>query len=129
MIGNGKLQGDVEEQIRNLGLEERSKILSNRTDIPDLLNSMDRFVFPSIFEGLGIVLIEAQRAGIKCVASSNVPKAAVVSNLVKQLDLTLSAENWADEIINLEVDAIEYQGIDEWDMRNVINKLEDLYQS
>lgn len=129
LIGNGKLQEDVEKQIRELGLEERSKILSNRTDIPDLLNSMDRFVFPSIFEGLGIVLIEAQRAGIKCVASSNVPKAAVVSNLVKQLDLTLSAENWADEIINLEVDAIEYQGIDEWDMRNVINKLEDLYPS
>lgn len=127
LIGNGKLQPEIEKQLKDYGLEHRSMILSHRTDIPDLLNAMDKFVFPSVFEGLGIVLIEAQRAGLECIASDTVPKAAVVSNLVKQLSLELSAEEWADEVMKFQVASPEYQGIEEWDMSCVIQKLEELY--
>lgn len=127
LIGNGKLQPEIEQQIEMYGLTHRSKILSYRTDVPNLLNAMDKFVFPSIFEGLGIVLIEAQKAGLECVVSDTVPKAAIVSNLVKQLSLDLSAEAWAEEIRNFKVDSVEYQGIEEWNMSHVVQKLEELY--
>ncbi len=129
LIGNGKIQPEIEQQIKMHGLEHRSMILSHRTDIPDLLGAMDKFVFPSVFEGLGIVLIEAQRAGVECIASDRVPKAAIVSNLVKQLSLELSAEEWADEVLGFQVDSVQYQGIEEWNMSRVVQHLEKLYDS
>ena len=129
MIGNGKLQEEIEEKLKSLGLNHRSLILSQRTDIPDLLNAMDRFVFPSVFEGLGIVLIEAQKAGIPCIASDAVPKAAVVSNLVKQLGLKLSAKEWAEEILGWEVETIESKGLEAWDMNKVVLRLEEYYEA
>ena len=129
MIGNGKLQEEIEEKLKSLGLNHRSLILSQRTDIPDLLNAMDRFVFPSVFEGLGIVLIEAQKAGIPCIASDAVPKAAVVSNLVKQLDLKLSAKEWAEEILDWEVESVESKGLEAWDMNKVVLRLEEYYEA
>ena len=104
-------------------------ILSQRTDIPNLLNAMDRFVFPSVFEGLGIVLIEAQKAGVPCIASDVVPKAAVVSNLVKQLDLGLLAKDWANEVIDWEVQSVESKGLEEWDMSKVVLRLEEYYEA
>ena len=55
---------------------DKYMILSKRTDIPDLMNAMDKFVFPSNYEGLGIVLIEAQKIGLECVISHVVPDAA-----------------------------------------------------
>lgn len=129
LIGNGKLQPEIERQLKELGLEKCSKILSYISDIPDLLGAMDRFVFPSIFEGLGIVLIEAQKAGLSCIVSDAVPKAAIVSNLVKQLDLKFSADQWAEETMNWNVDSVKYCGIEDWDMKRVILRLEEIYNS
>ena len=127
MIGKGSLQKEIENQLTELGLSERYLILSSRTDIPDLMNAMDKFVFPSNYEGLGIVLIEAQKIGLECIISHVVPKAAIVSNLVKKVQLDDSAEKWAEEILNFQVDHVEYYGIDEWDMRQVVLRLEEYY--
>lgn len=127
MVGNGSLQKETEERLKELGLEERYKILSNRTDIPDLMNAMDKFVFPSNYEGLGIVLIEAQKIGLECIISNAVPDAAIVSNLIKRVDLTASASEWAEEIVNFHVDKTEYLGIEEWDMNQVVRHLEEFY--
>ena len=129
LVGNGSLQKQTEEQLKQLGLENSYKILSHRTDIPDLLNAMDKFIFPSKCEGLGISLIEAQRAGLPCVVSSTVPQAATVSNLVKSLDLEAGAEVWAEELEKLSVDKVIYDGMDAWDMQKIIHSLEKLYVS
>ena len=127
LIGNGPMQEQIENQINKHGLESCCKILSRRTDIPDLLGAMDKFVFPSVYEGLGIVLIEAQKAGLECIISEAVPNEAIVSNLVKKLDLSLSAEVWAEEVMDFNVDSVEYCGMDAWDMNSVIKKLEHIY--
>jgi len=127
LIGNGPLEKEIKKQLKELGLEEDYKILSYRNDIPDLLNVMDVFVFPSIFEGLGIVLIEAQKMKRKCVISNAVPDAVLVSNLVKKLDLKSSAEEWADEIINFNVLEVQYRDLEEWDMKCVVRHLEEIY--
>ncbi len=127
MIGNGSLQEDVEEQLEKLGLKDRYLILSNRGDIPALLQSMDCFVFPSRFEGLGIVLIEAQKMGLPCIISNMVPEAADVSNLIKRMDLAQSAKEWAEMAMNFKVDRVEYYDIDAWDMECVVRVLESYY--
>lgn len=127
MIGNGSLQKETESILKDLGLGDKYKILSNRTDIPDLMSAMDKFVFPSNHEGLGIVLIEAQKIGLECIISHVVPDAAIVSNLVKKVDLKASADIWAEEIKNFHVEEAEYLGIDEWDMKQVVLRLEEYY--
>ena len=127
MIGNGSLQKETEIRLKELGLEENYKILSNRTDIPDLMNAMDKFVFPSNYEGLGIVLIEAQKIGLECIISHVGPSAATVSNLVKRVDLHATAAEWAEEIEKFHVEEVEYIGIDEWDMKQVVLRLEEYY--
>lgn len=128
LVGNGDTMPKVQQQMKQLGLDACSKILSYRTDIPDLLNAMDRFVLPSTYEGLGIVLIEAQKMKLPCVASDVVPDAATISNLVKKLDLKLPPEIWAKEIEEFSVEDIQYHGLEDWDMKNVINKLETIYE-
>lgn len=129
LVGNGSTQKQTEQQLRKLGLEKNYKILSKRTDIPDLLNAMDKFVFPSISEGLGIALIEAQKAGLLCVASSAVPQAATVSNLVKCLELEAGADVWAEEISKFHVDTVKYDGMEAWDVEEIVRSLEKLYVS
>lgn len=127
MIGNGSLQKETEERLKELGLEQRYRILSNRTDIPDLMNAMDKFLFPSNYEGLGIVLIEAQKVGLECLISHVVPDAAIVSNFVKKIQLDEPAEKWAEEVLRFHVDKKEYFGIEAWDMNHVVLKLEEYY--
>ena len=127
MIGHGNLMDETKQMIADMGLEKKCMILTQRPDVPDLMAAMDKFVFPSVFEGLGIVLIEAQKMGLECVISDAVPEAAVVSNLVTRVELTRSPEEWAEEIMNFHVENVEYYGIENWDMNNVVSSLEELY--
>lgn len=128
LVGNGDTLPDIRKKIDSLGLKRQCKILSYRTDIPDLLNAMDRFVFPSVYEGLGIVLIEAQKMGVPCIASAAVPDAAKISNLIKKIDLALPIDVWIKEIEDFSVESIQYHGLEEWDIRQVVKKMEKLYE-
>lgn len=76
MVGSGELSGEIENALDNVGLTGKYLILSHRSDIPELMKAMDVFVFPSKYEGLGIVLVEAQVSGLKCVVSEAVPHEA-----------------------------------------------------
>ena len=74
LAGDGELRPDVEKQVKALGLEFRVHFLGVRQDVPELLSAMDLFLMPSRWEGLGIVLIEAQANGLPAVCSSSVPR-------------------------------------------------------
>ena len=128
LIGNGETLDDVWEKVNCLGMENHCKILSYRTDVPDLLNEMDCFVLPSLYEGLPVVLIEAQKMQVPCVVSSSVTKAVQISNLVKTLDLEAGVEAWAKEIENSAVEEVRYDGLEVWDMNNVVRRLEMIYE-
>ncbi len=129
LVGNGELLENVKDKIQKLGMESRSKILSYRTDIPDLLSAMDCFVLPSEYEGLGIVLIEAQKMQLPCVVSDTVPNAATISNLVKRVSLNKSVEIWAKEIEEPFKKSVKYSGLEEWDMKYIVKQLEAIYES
>ena len=101
LVGDGPLRAAMEGRVREAGLDGQVTFAGVRQDIPALLSIMDVFVFPSLFEGMGLALIEAQAAGLPCVAAESVPAdAAVVPGAVTFLplldsSLTEDPEIWA----------------------------------
>jgi glycosyltransferase involved in cell wall biosynthesis len=128
LVGDGDLADAVHRQIAELHLQKNVTILSNRQDIPELLNAMDVFVLPSLYEGLGIVLIEAQAVGIRCVVSERVPRDAFVTNKIVSLHLENPVSDWCEAILNDKMagDIIENR-LEEYDMRKVVKTLQALY--
>ena len=97
MVGEGELRDKTEERIKALGLEDKIKLLGRREDVPGLMQAMDIMLFPSVFEGFGIVAVEAQCTGLPVLASDCVPQSANVAGLVTYLPLGQSPSVWADK--------------------------------
>jgi glycosyltransferase involved in cell wall biosynthesis len=127
MVGKGELLKSIKDQLKELKLEDKALILSDRMDIPKLMHAMDVFVFPSFSEGFGIALIEAQFSGLHCVASDTIPKATRISNLIQYMNLDETAKSWADEILSWKKEKAEYYDPEKWDMCQIIHQLEDMY--
>lgn len=101
IVGDGELKEEVKNKINRLNLQKNVMLLGNRNDISDLLHLFDIFLLPSKFEGLGIVLIEAQFSGLKCIVSDNVPSEANISNSIVYLPISKSSKMWVKEILDL----------------------------
>ena len=100
LIGDGIRFKQVEQIIAQKGLESSVKLLGRRKDADLLYQAMDAFIFPSNFEGLGIVGIEAQSAGLPCFVSDQVPKECKITEKCYFLSLKFSADYWAKEILD-----------------------------
>ncbi|MCR5040605.1 MAG: glycosyltransferase, partial [Clostridia bacterium] len=101
-----------------------------RPDVPRFLSAADVFVMPSVFEGLGIALIEAQANGLPCLASPGVPAEAVVAEAAKRLG-TFDAELWAQEIVRASAGpgrAPALPGIERFDAEKCAAKMFDIYE-
>lgn len=101
LIGTGDLYDEVRKQVEELELQHAVKFLGLRTDIPELMQGMDLFLFPSLFEGLPVVLVEAQSSGLKCVTSTGVTKESNITDSVEFINIDLGAKYWADKILNM----------------------------
>lgn len=100
LVGTGLLESEIREKASRLGIANKVIFAGSRDDVPRLMRgAMDVFVFPSLHEGLPLVLIEAQAAGLPCVISSLVPEEAIISGpLVRSFSLTTSAPEWASNV-------------------------------
>lgn len=78
IVGEGWLRSNLEAQVASLGLTRNVVFLGKRTDIPELFAACDAFVFPSLFEGLGVSLLEASYAGCACLSTNTGPIPEVV---------------------------------------------------
>jgi glycosyltransferase involved in cell wall biosynthesis len=102
LIGEGKLRQDLEKRAAELQIQEHV-LFYGVTDKPwELYWAMDVFLFPSLFEGLGIAAVEAQCAGLPQVCSEHVPEEALVTDLAHRVPLTGGAEAWAKAVAGLE---------------------------
>lgn len=99
LIGDGKLRPMICDKVRQLGLEDRVIFTGVRDDVPALMQAMDVFALPSLYEGLGIVAIEAQASGLPCVLSDTVSDAAMVTPLAEKVPLDERASHWAERIL------------------------------
>jgi len=84
LVGTGPLEEKVRHKVSDKGISESVHFLGNRKDMNRIYQAMDVFIFPSLFEGLGIVAIEAQAAGVPVVCSEGLPPEAEISPLYKK---------------------------------------------
>ena len=99
IVGDGNQRPVIEEKIQKLGLQEKVILAGLRSDVSDLLQAMDVFVFPSLYEGLPVTLVEAQASGLPCLISDKVSMECKMTEAVQQIPLTESPEIWAEKAI------------------------------
>ena len=99
LCGTGTLQQAIQQKAAELGLSSVVRFLGARQDIPDLLQAMDCFLFPSLHEGLPVTLIEAQAAGLPVAAASTITAEVCITPLVQLTGLDVADEMWAQQAI------------------------------
>ncbi|MGL5061790.1 MAG: glycosyltransferase family 1 protein [Microcoleus sp.] len=107
LVGDGSLRSAIEKKVIENGLANRVTFAGLQADVPRLmLSAMDMFLLPSLYEALGLVLIEAQAAGLPCVFSDVIPdEADAVKHLVRRISLSRSASEWAEAVISARIGA------------------------
>lgn len=101
LAGTGELLDETRSAIGRYGLNERVSLLGLREDIPSLLSAADLFLFPSLYEGLSVALVEAQANGIPVLTTTNLSPETVFSSNFQQLSTSLPPAQWADEGLRL----------------------------
>lgn len=87
----------LERKIRELHLENYVRMTGNVRNVPDYLNAMDVFAFPSLYEGMPLSIIEVQSNGLPCVISDRVPEDVFLTDLLQPLPLNEQSA-WVDAI-------------------------------
>lgn len=99
LVGGGSLRPEAEKKVQSLGLNRNVIFTGVRNDVPDLMQAMDLFVFPSLYEGLPVTMIEAQAAGLPCILSEGVPPEACITDNAQRISLEKSPHLWAERIL------------------------------
>ena len=95
------LMDDIKKKVHMLGLDEKVIFAGVCDNVPEMMQAMDVFILPSHYEGLGIVTVEAQAAGLPCVISDVLPDECIVTDNVKKIPLTADASVWANAVCEL----------------------------
>ncbi|GAB1793265.1 glycosyltransferase family 1 protein [Priestia megaterium] len=104
LIGDGELRPLIQKKVNDLGISNSVIFTGVRSDIPDLLQAMDLFLFPSLYEGLPVTLVEAQASGLKCIVSNTITDEVICTdNLVEFMSLKSNATNWAERALKYSI--------------------------
>lgn len=99
LVGKGETFEATKALVDSLGINSSVRFLGVRSDVSNLMKAMDAFVMPSLYEGLPMVLVEAQSSGLPCVISDTIPKDCDIDKrLIQRLSLADSAESWAKRL-------------------------------
>ena len=98
-VGDGPLKEEIQTYIGKLGCRNSIKLLGSKTNIEDYYMAADLLFLPSLFEGLGLVAVEAQATGLPCLISSTIPKDVDYTDIVSRIDLSADTDVWV-EIMN-----------------------------
>jgi glycosyltransferase involved in cell wall biosynthesis len=133
LIGEGELEQDIRNKVKELGLEDSVRFMGKQKDTSEFYQAMDCFVLPSRYEGLGVVAIEAQACSVPVICSTAVPKDAKITSSVKFIGLDESSSNWADcvlDVIKTQVKRNEREEVRKagYDIEVEAQKLTDFYE-
>ncbi|NQJ71278.1 glycosyltransferase [Streptococcus suis] len=132
-IGEGELYLETQRELESRNLMDYVILLGNRQDVNNLLMAMDLFILPSIYEGFGIVNIEAQVGGIPCVVSEAIPTMAQINSNFIRLPLDKGVKFWGDYIQTLSKERLKLNNLDifkelGFDIRHGSMKLDNQYK-
>lgn len=132
LVGDGELRKDIEFQIQKLNIAAEVIMVGEVSNVSDYMQAMDIFVFPSLWEGLGLVGVEAQATGLPVIASCEVPRTMDVTDTVMFLPLE-NMDEWVDAILSARIqkrvsnaDLIRAKG---YDVRQLGELIEKLYEN
>lgn len=139
LIGDGALRPIIQQQVAERGLKNQFIFTGSRSDVPRLMRgAMDAFIFPSVFEGFGLALIEAQAAGLPCLFSDVVPiDTEVIHPLIHRFPLSKSPSEWAEILLQLKdappainpADALTCVVNSPHNFERTLQQLENFYQT
>lgn len=104
-VGDGEKKAEIQQEVKDIGLIDSVIFTGSVDDVANYYQAMDAFVFPSLFEGFGYAVLEAQAAGIPCVVSTGVPESAVIGKNIKRISLD-DFEAWVDAVSGFNCDEI-----------------------
>ncbi|WP_026765891.1 glycosyltransferase [Selenomonas ruminantium] len=130
-VGEGPLKDDIVEQARKLDIHNRIIFYGTSDKVYELYQAIDVFVMTSRFEGLGIVVIEAQAAGCPCVCADTIPAEAVLSHEYYSVPLDAEVDEWIKKIAiacgNSKNSKTEKHCLEKYDINHTVMMLEDIY--
>ncbi len=131
LVGDGELRCEIESEMHALKIEDYVIMTGNRSDVPQLMQAMDVFVFPSLWEGLPVTVVEAQAAGLPCLISDRITHDVDLSPLVNRLSID-SCDEWVRAILSIDkrkMDVIPQIRGAGFDVKDTAKRLTDLYMS
>lgn len=103
LVGDGELREETEQRCEILGIREQTIFAGLQSHTEEFYQAMDVFLFPSLWEGFGMSIVEAQAAGLPCIISDTIPRNVQVTDLVVPESLDKAPEIWAKK-------SMEYMG-------------------
>ncbi len=132
LIGAGELKEKIIKKIGLFGLNNCVFVKNSINNVNEYLQAIDVLVMPSLYEGLPVIGVEAQAAGVKCFFSNTITKEAKILDKTEYINLNSSPDEWADIILekikNLErVDETKTLQNKGYDIKKESQKMENLY--
>lgn len=136
LVGTGAEEKSIKYKCDKLGISDCVLFLGNRNDVHKLLQAMDLFVFPSLYEGLGIVVIEAQSSDLPCLVSDNMPMEVNITKQLFRCPLSASADEWAKLMLNIKAKGFDKIRVDNtvllqsenYSIQTIAKELAEIYQ-
>ena len=132
IVGEGPYRSQIESWIQQFGLEDCVVMTGARGDVPQLLSAMDAFLFPSLWEGLPVTVIEAQAAGLPCLISDKITSEVAVSPAVMYLPIDQGTKCWVESAlssIGKKFDVVDDIKMVGFDVNNSATELTEFYRS
>ena len=132
LVGEGHLFDDIRKKVDDLGLNDKVQFLGVRSDLEGIYQALDLFILPSLFEGLPVVGVEAQSAGLPILTADTVTSELCVTEFVEMLPLEASYEIWCDKIDDMLKNITRRNTLEDmnkagFNIRNTADFLQDYY--
>ncbi len=134
VVGSGILEQEIKHYVHSKKLDDFVIFLGTIPNVYEMYQAMDAFLLPSFYEGLPVVLVEAQAAGLPCFVSDHITQQIGVTEYIKYLSLESSPSQWAQMMQNTLDGFIREGGKKEvvksgFDIKNVAAEVQNYYLS
>ena len=133
LVGVGPTMSEVQDYSKKIGIRESVEFLGERNDVESIVKALDCMIFPSLYEGVPLVVLESQVCGTKIICSDTVDKSVKLTPLVEFESLNSNAKEWAERVLtflsnNISCDVSKEFKKAKYDIESIIEQLYVLYE-